>query len=105
MQLMDDGELSVEANSRASREEEKDLNLDISDNEEDHDDPIPIQGSPYFKSPEPIDINIGDVLKTMIRENFGVENTEKGIDYLKQNQELLYDESKRDSFIFDFKKK
>ena len=94
---------SKSAHSKRNNEEEKDLNLD-SDDEivEIIDPPVPILGQQYFEVVEPIDISPSEVMKDIMRDTYGVEYTQKGIDWIKEHKNL-YDLENRHELIQQFK--
>lgn len=85
------------------QEEEKDLPLD-DDDEVTVDERIPITGTAYFKPPEELLIDpLAKILKNMIISKFGVENTEKGIDFVKSRSDQIYRENLIKTVVGDFK--
>jgi hypothetical protein len=82
------------------REKEKDLTLDIDSEPE----MVIIHGDPYFKKcgsyyAEPLYI----ILKAVIIDQFGVENTEKGIEFVKSKGNEVYIETNKSGLITEFR--
>ena len=92
---------SIKANF--PQEEEKDLPLDDED-EVNVEERIEIEGESYFKISEELNIDpLPKILKNIIITKFGVENTEKGIDFIKSKSDSIYKENLLKEIISDFK--
>lgn len=86
-------------------EEEKDLNLDDTD-EVNIEEPVLIEGSPYFKTTEAPEIEpLHKIIKNIIIERFGVENSEKGIDFVKAKSNSIYNQTNFSGVVEEFKRK
>ena len=88
--------------SKLEEEEEKDLDLEI--DEDILDEPIKIEGKPYFQPTEKFLVEPAHkIIKNIIIERFGVEQTEKGIDFLKLKGDLIYQEENKENLINEFR--
>lgn len=97
--ILDGTNKSIKLNQ--SSEVEQDLDLDTSSENE----PIPIEGKPYFISSALSQIDpMQTVLKHIIIDKFGVEKTEKGIEYWKKLGTSMYLEDEIDNQIQAFKR-
>jgi NIMA (never in mitosis gene a)-related kinase len=84
-------------------EEEKELDLD--DVSEPEPEPVPIGGKPYFQTCEAHYIDpLQVILKGIMIEKYGVENTDKGIEFLKTKGTEIYLEGNRETLMQDFRK-
>jgi hypothetical protein len=100
--ILESSQKSIKHNrfEQAEDEVEKDLSLDSDP------DIIKIEGDPYFLPIDNIQIeSLHIILKNSIIEKFGVENTERGINFIKKQGIDIYIESKRPAIIKEFKEK
>lgn len=97
--IMDGTRGSIKIQS-SPEEEEKDLNLD-SDSEP---EPVPIEGKAYFLTVDmPMVEPLHTVLKNILIDRFGVEKTERGIEYVKKKKDTIYLESRINEHVEKFK--
>lgn len=82
------------------QEREKDLTLDIDSEPE----LVIIHGAPYFKKSDHLYVEpLYTILKAVIIDKFGVENTEKGIEFVKSKGNDVYIETNKSNLITEFR--
>lgn len=85
--------------SKVPKEDEEEVHI-----EDDEEEPELIEGESYFQLTEPLQIEpLGKLLKSIIIDKYGVENTEKGIDYIKKLGTQVFIENDRRGLLHNFK--